>query len=157
VHAIGTVEWRLITLFLSKKAPGSSSPRTGLLARNMKKGQVRLTLRIMMHWLPLFILAGCMPMLTLTQTAHYRLYENVTLTPRGDETWTDTAIHIANGAIVELIRAFHKNLQNMPKVEALRQAQRTTIKSDSGLKARIESAWSRPFYRAPFILVGDWK
>jgi CHAT domain-containing protein len=55
------------------------------------------------------------------------------------------------------MRAFYKNLQTMPKMEALRQAQLSMIKGDSGTKARSESAWSHPFYWAPFILVGDWK
>lgn len=64
---------------------------------------------------------------------------------------------VSDDSTVELMRAFYKNLQKMPKVEALRQAQLSMIKSDSGLTTGGEPAWSHPFYWAPFILVGDWK
>lgn len=66
----------------------------------MKKQRVRSPLRIMAPWLASLLLPGCMPRMTLTQTPHYRVYENLALTLRGDETWTKTAIHIPKGAIV---------------------------------------------------------
>ena len=71
-----------------------------LLARNMKKEHIRLALLHVVPWLALLLVAGCMPRMTVTQTAHYRLYDNLSLPPRDPETWTDTAIPIPKGAIV---------------------------------------------------------
>lgn len=63
---------------------------------------------------------------------------------------------VSDDSTVELMRSFYRNLQGMPKAEALRLAQLDIMKGNPGLKAQRESVWSHPFYWAPFILVGDW-
>jgi tetratricopeptide (TPR) repeat protein len=57
----------------------------------------------MVSWLALFVLAGCMPRVTLTQTAHYGLYENLTLTPSDAHNWKNTGISIPRGATVAVM------------------------------------------------------
>jgi CHAT domain-containing protein/Tfp pilus assembly protein PilF len=69
----------------------------------MNRKQLRSARLNMVSWLALLILAGCMPRVTLTQTAHYRLYENLTLTPSDAQGWKKTGISIPRGATVAVM------------------------------------------------------
>lgn len=57
---------------------------------------------------------------------------------------------VSDESTVEMMRSFYRNLQTMPKAEALRQAQLGLAKSNAMTS-------SHPYFWAPFILVGDWK
>ncbi|MGE5841368.1 MAG: CHAT domain-containing protein, partial [Deltaproteobacteria bacterium] len=57
---------------------------------------------------------------------------------------------VSDEATVEMIRAFYRNLQTMPKAEALQQAQLVLARSSAMIS-------SHPYFWAPFILVGDWR
>jgi CHAT domain-containing protein len=57
---------------------------------------------------------------------------------------------VSDDSTVEMMRSFYRNLQTMPKAEALRQAQLGLAKSSAMTS-------SHPYFWAPFILVGDWK
>ena len=57
---------------------------------------------------------------------------------------------VSDESTVAMMRSFYRNLQTMPKAEALQQAQLDLAKS-SGMNS------SHPYFWAPFILVGDWK
>jgi len=57
---------------------------------------------------------------------------------------------VSDEATVEMMRSFYRNLQAMPKAEALQQAQLGLAKSSAMIS-------SHPYFWAPFILVGDWK
>jgi len=57
---------------------------------------------------------------------------------------------VSDEATVEMMRSFYRNLQTMPKAEALQQAQLGLAKSSAMIS-------SHPYFWAPFILVGDWK
>ena len=51
-----------------------------------------------------FLLSGCMPRITVKETANYKLYENITLLAGRDfGSWTKTEIHIPKGAIVTVM------------------------------------------------------
>jgi hypothetical protein len=67
----------------------------------MKKRRRRLLLPL--TWFGLFVLAGCVPKVTLTQTAHYRLYENLSVTPADAQGWKNTGISIPRGATVAVM------------------------------------------------------
>jgi CHAT domain-containing protein/predicted negative regulator of RcsB-dependent stress response len=79
---------------------------------------------------------------------------------------------VSDESTVKLMKTFYKNLQSMPKAEALQKAQMDLMKSSirfgaqRGIGSIIESAGgqledaiecSHPFFWAPFILVGDWR
>ena len=52
----------------------------------------------------LFLLFGCMPRITVKETANYKLYENITLLAGNDfGTWTKTDVRIPKGAIVAVM------------------------------------------------------
>ena len=68
----------------------------------MKK-RFPLLLPLAVPWLVLFGLSGCMPRVTLKQTAHYRLYENLTVTPADTQAWKNTGISIPRGATVAVM------------------------------------------------------
>jgi len=57
---------------------------------------------------------------------------------------------VSDEATVEMMRCFYRNLQTMPKAEALQHAQ-------LGLAKASAMTSSHPYFWAPFILVGDWK
>ncbi len=57
---------------------------------------------------------------------------------------------VSDESTVAMMRSFYRNLQTMPKAEALQHAQLGLAKSDA-------MASSHPYFWAPFILVGDWK
>jgi CHAT domain-containing protein/tetratricopeptide (TPR) repeat protein len=57
---------------------------------------------------------------------------------------------VSDEATVGMMRSFYRNLQTMPKAEALRQAQLSLAKADTMTS-------SHPYFWAPFVLVGDWK
>ena len=57
---------------------------------------------------------------------------------------------VSDEATVAMMRSFYRNLQTMPKAEALQQAQ-------LGLAKASAMTSSHPYFWAPFILVGDWK
>jgi len=57
---------------------------------------------------------------------------------------------VSDEATVEMMRSFYRNLQSMPKAEALQHAQ-------LGLAKASAMTSSHPYFWAPFILVGDWK
>ncbi len=56
---------------------------------------------------------------------------------------------VSDESTVAMMRSFYRNLQTMPKAEALRQAQLGLAKSNVMTS-------SHPYFWAPFILVGDW-
>jgi CHAT domain-containing protein len=56
---------------------------------------------------------------------------------------------VSDEATVSMMRSFYRNLQTMPKAEALQQAQLDLAKSNA-------MTASHPYFWAPFILVGDW-
>jgi CHAT domain-containing protein len=79
---------------------------------------------------------------------------------------------VSDDSTVELMADFYRNLRDMSKAEALRQAQLRLLGSSAGSAAGQKTAkrssstpkrdimpaeWAHPFYWAPFILVGDWK
>jgi CHAT domain-containing protein len=73
---------------------------------------------------------------------------------------------VSDDSTVELMADFYRNLQRMPKAEALRQAQLRLLGSSAGSASGQKTAkvsdtippeWAHPFYWAPFILLGDWK
>jgi hypothetical protein len=66
----------------------------------MNKHQVGFRALEMVSWLALFLVAGCMTRVTMTQTAHYRLYENLSVTPADAQGWKSTGISIPKGATV---------------------------------------------------------
>lgn len=55
---------------------------------------------------------------------------------------------VSDLSTAKLMGAFYKNLQTMPKDEALQQAQVTLLTTER---------FSDPFYWAPFYLTGDWR
>jgi CHAT domain-containing protein len=57
---------------------------------------------------------------------------------------------VSDEATVEVMRSFYRNLQTMPKADALQQAQLGLARGSAMLS-------SHPYFWAPFILVGDWK
>jgi len=57
---------------------------------------------------------------------------------------------VSDESTVVMMRSFYRNLQTMPKAEALQQAQ-------LGLAKASTMTSSHPYFWAPFILVGDWK
>jgi CHAT domain-containing protein len=57
---------------------------------------------------------------------------------------------VSDDSTVAMMRSFYRNLQTMPKAEALQQAQ-------LGLARSGAMTSSHPYFWAPFILVGDWK
>ncbi len=57
---------------------------------------------------------------------------------------------VSDESTVQMMRSFYRNLQTMPKAEALQQAQ-------LGLARSSAMTSSHPYFWAPFILVGDWK
>jgi len=57
---------------------------------------------------------------------------------------------VSDDSTVAMMRSFYRNLQTMPKAEALQQAQ-------LGLARSSAMNSSHPYFWAPFILVGDWK
>jgi CHAT domain-containing protein/tetratricopeptide (TPR) repeat protein len=57
---------------------------------------------------------------------------------------------VSDESTVAMMRSFYRNLQTMPKAEALQQAQLGLAKSSAMTS-------SHPYFWAPFILVGDWK
>jgi CHAT domain-containing protein len=57
---------------------------------------------------------------------------------------------VSDEATVRMMRSFYRNLQTMPKAEALQQAQLSLAKADAMTS-------SHPYFWAPFVLVGDWK
>ena len=79
---------------------------------------------------------------------------------------------VSDESTVTLMRAFYKNLQTMPKSEALQKAQLELINSrlkpkngtgQRGLKLvkgrrfNLTADSSHPYFWAPFVLVGDWR
>ncbi|HVO84681.1 MAG TPA: hypothetical protein VMU60_09670, partial [Syntrophobacteria bacterium] len=69
----------------------------------MKRKRIRSALGIMASWLALFVLAECLPRVTMTRTAHYRLYENLSVTPADAQGWKNTGISIPKGATVAVM------------------------------------------------------
>jgi len=69
----------------------------------MKTERLPSRLRVMVPWLALLLVAGCMPRMTLTRTAHYHLYEDLTIRLPGGKSWTKTDIRISKGAIVAFL------------------------------------------------------
>ena len=69
----------------------------------MKRKQLRSARLSMASWLGLLLVVGCMPRLTMTETAHYRLYENLSVTPANALGWKSTGISIPKGATVAIM------------------------------------------------------
>jgi CHAT domain-containing protein len=57
---------------------------------------------------------------------------------------------VSDESTVLMMRSFYRNLQTMPKAEALQQAQLNLAKANAMTS-------SHPYFWAPFILVGDWR
>ena len=99
----------------------------------MKKKRLPLLLPLTVSWLALFFLSGCMPRVTVTQTAHYRLYENLTVTPSDAQDWKNTGISVPRGATVAV----------MAKGSIWDQGVATTAKSKGRIVEQRLSAWTR--------------
>jgi len=110
----------------------------------MKKKRRGLVLALMVPWLALFFLVGCMPRVTLTQTAHYGLYENLTLTPSDAYGWKSTGISIPKGAVVAV----------MAKGSIWDQGVSTSVKSKGRILDQRLSAWIRYPHQILWFRVG---
>jgi len=110
----------------------------------MKKKRRGLVLAFMVPWLALFLLVGCMPRVTLTQTAHYALYENLTLTPSDAHGWKSTGISIPKGAVVAV----------MAKGSIWDQGVSTSVKSKGRILDQRLSAWIRYPHQILWFRVG---
>jgi uncharacterized membrane protein AbrB (regulator of aidB expression) len=61
-------------------------------------------LRVAIVLFILVLLFGCIARMTVKETAHYKLYENIVLTALSNVgTWAKTDIHIPKGAIVAVM------------------------------------------------------
>ncbi|HYR01991.1 MAG TPA: tetratricopeptide repeat protein, partial [Syntrophobacteria bacterium] len=110
----------------------------------MKRKRIRSALGIMASWLAFLLVTGCMPRVTMTQTAHYRLYENLTLTPSDTQGWKNTGISVPRGATVAV----------MAKGAIWDQGASTAGKGkDRKLDQRL-SAWTRYPYQLLWFRVG---
>jgi CHAT domain-containing protein len=69
----------------------------------MNERRPRLLLPLAVSWFALFSLSACMPRVTMTQTARYRLYENLSVTPADAQGWKKTGISIPKGATVAVM------------------------------------------------------
>jgi CHAT domain-containing protein/Tfp pilus assembly protein PilF len=86
-----------------------------------------------------------MPRVTVTQTAHYRLYENLTLTPSDAQGWKNTGISIPRSATVAV----------MAKGSMWDQGASTAGKSKGRIFDQRLSAWTRYPYQILWFRVGQ--
>jgi|GEM_PF-641284 len=112
--------------------------------KTVKKKRLRLLLSLTVSWLALFVLAGCMPRVTMTQTAHYRLYENLSLTPSDAQGWKSTGISIPKGATVAV----------MAKGAIWDQGVSNAGKGKGRILDQRLSAWTRHPYQISWFRVG---
>ena len=64
---------------------------------------------------------------------------------------------VADPSTATLMEHFYENLKNMPKGEALAQAQREMIAGKYNNSETGNYDYTHPYHWAPFVLVGDWE